>query len=89
MELSDAADWYAKDSIRNGQRFLSAFRSLVTDIMHMPERFPPARGGTRKARMKRYPYSIIFAVEPEQVVILVVAHARRRPDYWHDRVSGS
>ena len=30
--------------------------------------------------------SIVYEIEPHRVVIIAVAHARRRPGYWKSRV---
>ena len=32
------------------------------------------------------PYSLFFQVNTDEVVIFVVAHHNRRPDYWIDRM---
>jgi len=87
IELSDAVGWYEKDSKWNAQRFVEAFRSLITEIIKMPGRFPPAFQGARQAKMKCYPYYVIYAVSPDTITILAVAHIKRRPGYWHDRLA--
>jgi hypothetical protein len=40
----------------------------------------------RKRVLRRYPYSLFFAVHAETVVIFAVAHHSRAPGYWLDRV---
>jgi len=49
-----------------------------------------AVGGIRRdgARgvLRRFPYFLVYRVEPERVVIVAVAHAHQRPGYWKDRV---
>jgi plasmid stabilization system protein ParE len=37
-------------------------------------------------QVKRWPYSIAYMVRREQIVIVAIAHHRRPPDYWLDRV---
>jgi toxin ParE1/3/4 len=34
----------------------------------------------------RFPYALIYAVEERRVFVVAVAHFRRRPGYWRDRV---
>lgn len=31
------------------------------------------------------PYSLIFSIEPKFILIIAVAHVRRKPEYWHGR----
>jgi hypothetical protein len=35
--------------------------------------------------LQRIPYSLFFKVDTDEVVILSVAHHRRRPGYWIGR----
>jgi hypothetical protein len=38
--------------------------------------------------LHRYPFSIIYRIEVERVLIVAVAHERRRPGYWKTRLPG-
>ncbi len=87
VELDDATGWYERESLAAAQRFISAFRSLVADIAKMPERFPPVRREARQAKLRRFPYYVIFACEQDSITVLAVAHFKRRPGYWHDRLA--
>ena len=40
----------------------------------------------RRALLRRFPFSLIYAVEANAIVIVAVSHQRRRPGYWRDRV---
>ena len=44
------------------------------------------RKRVRGKLLRRFPYIIIYAIEPNQVRILAVAHQSRRPSYWVDRL---
>jgi plasmid stabilization system protein ParE len=43
------------------------------------------RPDVRMRVVRRYPYSIVYVVRGPNVVIIAVAHHRRRPGYWMDR----
>jgi toxin ParE2 len=36
-------------------------------------------------RMNRFPYSVIYALENDELVVLAIAHQHRKPFYWRDR----
>jgi len=36
----------------------------------------------RKARFKDFPYSLIYLMEKEEMVVMAIAHSRRMPNYW-------
>jgi toxin ParE1/3/4 len=41
----------------------------------------------RKFGLRRFRYNLIYAVDADEIVIVAVAHHRRRPDYWHARLT--
>jgi mRNA-degrading endonuclease RelE of RelBE toxin-antitoxin system len=40
----------------------------------------------RRCRLRRFPYGLIYAIDRGDILIVAVAHAHRRPDYWRDRM---
>lgn len=40
----------------------------------------------RRAKVKRHPYLVIYAVLEDQLVVLAIAHTNRNPGYWRDRM---
>jgi len=49
-------------------------------------RFPLAEHGTRKVALRRFPYNVFYRTAAEETIVVVaVAHQRRRPYYWRGR----
>jgi plasmid stabilization system protein ParE len=46
---------------------------------------PQLERGVRKLRVNRFPYNLIYRILPDEVLVLAVAHHRRRPWFWRDR----
>jgi toxin ParE1/3/4 len=42
--------------------------------------------GLRKWILPDFPYSLIYAFESSRVIVVAIAHHRRRPGYWKRRV---
>ncbi len=40
----------------------------------------------RRRILRRFPFELLYAIEAERIVIVAVAHLRRRPRYWQDRI---
>jgi hypothetical protein len=40
----------------------------------------------RSAKVKRFPYRVVYVVVGEDVDVIAVAHAKRRPAYWRRRL---
>jgi hypothetical protein len=43
--------------------------------------------GIRKHTLRKFPFSLIYSIEKHGLLILAVAHHRRRPQYWLPLVS--
>ncbi|MCB9794756.1 MAG: type II toxin-antitoxin system RelE/ParE family toxin [Alphaproteobacteria bacterium] len=89
-ELDDAAAWYEHAREGLGFAFYDAVDALAALVEDFPEIGRPwsPRGvppGVRRARLKRFPYRLIYVTHP-RFVILAVAHERRRPGYWMPRL---
>lgn len=67
--------------------FESELRRCLTLLLRTPEMAP--RLGRKNARgklLRRFPYTLVYSVEPDLIYILAVAHQNRRPAYWSNRL---
>jgi plasmid stabilization system protein ParE len=87
-ELVGAMDWYGVRSERAKTAFLDEFERAVLRMREAPLRWPSYREGTRKVRMRRFPFALVYRVGLDEVQVLAVAHLHRRPGYWRNRTSG-
>lgn len=70
-----------------GADYLAEFEAVMAHICTAPNFYPTiGTPGIHKARLKRFPFHIIYRTGQEQVVVLAVAHQRRRPAYWAGRL---
>lgn len=88
-EATEAACWYDDQSIGLGELFLAEYAAALSAIEVDPLRFglletEPA-GRFRRCLLRRFPYAVIFEVQPVAILVLAVAHTSRRPSYWRDR----
>lgn len=68
--------------------FDATFRRHLKTILEAPERFRFRRPPTRRVNLtpRFEAYYIAYMIWKERVVILAVAHAKRRPYYWRKRI---
>lgn len=85
-EAQAAIDWYRARSMRAAWRFLDELSSAIERISKEPAQFPVFDFGTRRCVLPRFPYLVIFREASSELEVLAVAHARRAPGYWRDRV---
>ncbi len=41
--------------------------------------------GTRRIRLKGFPYRVFYLVEPTRLVVFAITHDRRDQRVWHNR----
>ena len=68
-----------------GKSFASEVQRTVLLIRQFPDAGSPAGTSRRRVLVPRFPYAIVYRRDPDSVVILAVAHQRRRPGYWRGR----
>jgi hypothetical protein len=57
-------------------------------IDESPERWPAYVGATRRFLLGKFPFSIVYRARAGSILVLAVAHAKRRPGYWRTRETG-
>lgn len=83
----DAADaLYFERSSDAADGFIAEVAVAIEKICEAPQRSPKYLHGTRRFLLHRFPFSIIYFDQPEFVNVIAVAHHKRRPGYWKQRV---
>lgn len=85
-EYRSARDWYADRSPYVADRFTAAVAATVERIEKRPESCATLVGEYRFLSVRGFPYALVFRSRSAGVVVIVaVAHGRRRPEYWRRR----
>lgn len=84
-EYADALCWYAERSRQAAERFDGEFDTALTAISIDPRRYPFCDERHRFYLMDRFPYQVFFREDAGEVVVIAVAHTKRRPRYWAAR----
>ena len=88
VEAAAAAEWYAARSATAAAGFEAELDEAESAIRRLPNAWPAYDHGTRRYLLRRYPFGVVYRVESQRILIVAVAHGRRRPGYWRDRVRG-
>ncbi len=86
-EYQAAIDWYAERSLVAAAALGVLVERGIHEVRQHPLASPtwPGFEDIRRRTLRGYPYSIVYLVEPAEIVILGVAHHKRRPGYWLQR----
>lgn len=86
QEMLDAARYYESQTERLGEDFLVKVNSAVRNISEYPKRWPVIDFDVRRRLVHRFPYGVLYRIDPNEIVILAVAHLHRHPNYWISRI---
>jgi plasmid stabilization system protein ParE len=86
QEMLEAAGHYESQATDLGTDFLSEVERAVNSIAKLPMTWPVIEGELRRRLVRRFPFGILYRIEPEEIVIVAVAHLRRKPGYWRERI---
>ena len=85
-ELNAAVEFYEAEDPGLGITFLDTVERALAQIEAFPESSPVSLGSLRTKILAAFPFSVIYWVTDAAIIVLAVAHHRRLPGYWHDRV---
>lgn len=85
-EMTQAALFYETASSGLGSDLFDDVQRVIDLLREHPKLGNPLSGGLRKMLLHRFPFSLIYSVETDTILIVAVAHWGRRPNYWTDRL---
>ena len=86
QEMLQAAVYYESQSSGLGRDYLSEVERSVQAVKESPMTWPIVEGELRRRLVRRFPFGILYRIDPEEIVIIAVAHLRRKPGYWRERI---
>jgi hypothetical protein len=84
-------DWYDEREEGVGLRFEVAVREAIDAAVDSPGSWAMLPGWDREPVVRskgvsRFPYRVVYFVDGDLLTIVAIAHSKRRPGYWRDRV---
>jgi toxin ParE1/3/4 len=91
IEFIAASEWYEEERPGLGDEFVDEVGKGLEAIAAHPDAWPAAARQRRKVAARRFivprfPYVLVYAVRSGEIVVLAVAHAKRKPGYWRKRL---
>ena len=91
-EAAEAAGWYEAQRSGLGAGLRSEFKLALDRLREgilsgRPWPGPLGERGVKRLLMIRFPFSIVFVVTGNSVVVLAFAHHRKKPNYWSGRLT--
>lgn len=89
LELIGALEWYSDRSLESAQKFNQQIEQAQDAIQKDPNAWAVYLHGTRRYLLKRFEYVVVYRVLDDRIQFIAIAHGRRKPGYWVDRLSSS
>ena len=85
-DVMQARDWYERQSAGLGSEFVRALEAAVAAAQRSRDAFPSILGDFRRVLLRRFPYSLVYQLEGDAMVVLACFHQRRNPSTLGNRL---
>jgi len=86
LEVIESAAWYESEVPGLGLEFGEEVERVIELLLENPDLGAAVDGDIRHFVLRRFPFSVIYAVVGPSIYILAVAHGSRGPGYWKSRL---
>lgn len=86
QEMLEAARYYESQAVGLGADYLLEVERAVAAIAESPKTWPIIEGELRRRLVRRFPFGILYYIDPNEIVVVAVSHLRRKPSYWRGRI---
>ncbi len=85
-ELAEAVEYYNEQNPGLGYDFIAEVKKTFTRIADYPNAWLSISKRTRRCRVSRFPYAVIYQHREDGILVVAVMHMSRRPGSWRERV---
>jgi len=86
IEMLEASIYYENQAAYLGDDFLDIVEAATGEIVESPETWPEIDPGIRRRVLRRFPYSILYQIIQDEIIIVAVMHHKQKSRYWIDRL---
>ena len=79
FDIADAYAWYETRAPGLGAALLRSVEACLARVQRQPEAYAIQHGRVRRARLRRFPYSIFYVIRTDGIDVIAVYHGHRRP----------
>ncbi|WP_415715489.1 type II toxin-antitoxin system RelE/ParE family toxin [Maridesulfovibrio sp.] len=86
QELNEAVSWYNEQSPGLGFDFAAEVKRALSRMEEHPEAWSLISRRTRRIRISRFPYAVIYQVRQDCLLVVAIMHMSRNPMHWKNRI---
>lgn len=84
-ELLEAGQFYVSKDRRLIDDLEREIDRAIAHLVEFPKAAKPVDRRHRSCKLRRFPFTLVYRVEADGIVIVAVAHAKRKQGYWRGR----
>jgi hypothetical protein len=88
-EFVAAVEYYETCDVGLGLDFAREVYATVQNATEYPLMWPEIDAEVRRCLVHRFPYGVLYSVEPHGIFILAIMNLHRDPGYWQHRLGSS
>lgn len=85
LEFEEAVAYFNQQSEGLGYQFAIEVQRALDRIAEFPGAWPVLSKNTRRCRLRRFPYAVIYRMMNDTLLVIAVMHLHRNPDTWRMR----
>jgi plasmid stabilization system protein ParE len=85
-EFDAAADWYERQKPGLGADFIGRVQDVLDRIAAMPRLHQVIFQDVRRAVVKKFPYTVLYQIESDHILVIAIFHGKRDPSIWQSRI---
>ena len=86
-EVAEAIEHYNKVASDAAAAFLSDLDRAIDLLRVFPRSGVTVEYGFRSFPLHQFPFTVIYAIDDNDIIIVAVAHQSRQPQYWINRLN--
>lgn len=86
VELIETIAYYNLQSEGLGYDFATEVKRAMERILQYPKAWTPLSMRTRRCRINRFPYGLIYQIRSDLILIVAVQNLHKHPDSWKSRL---
>lgn len=86
VEIWESVHYYEAKCPGLGTDFINEVESVLVSIRTTPNLWRVREDGTQRCLLRRFPYVVVYLHFDNNIWVIAVAHCRRKPEYWSERI---
>ena len=87
QEIEHERNWYRQRSQSAEASFLRELDHAIAAVLEAPHMWPRHIAGTQRYVLPTFPFSLVYFVEGDVVLVVSLAAEHKEPGYWRDRLN--